>query len=75
MCEAWQGDFDEQDNPLKDGVLFMPGKRTCNHSDCVAVSHVIGAVSVPARRGRPAKPVDPDSAAVKAIIERRLKSE
>lgn len=75
MCEAWQGDFDEWENPIKDGELFMPGLRTCNHRDCVSVDHVVGAVVVPAKRGRPAKPVDPDAATVKALIERRLNRE
>ena len=56
ICEAWFGDFDDSDNPIKDGRLYLPGVRTCGHSDCVAVAHVVGAVAKPERkRGRPAK--------------------
>ena len=75
VCEAWQGDFDELENPVRDGLLVLPGTRTCGHTDCVAVNHVVGAVAKPVKRGRPAKPVDPDAATVKAIIERRLNRE
>jgi hypothetical protein len=72
VCEAWNGDFDEWDNPMKDGQLYLPGERLCNHRDCVSVDHVQGAVSKPERkRGRPAKEIDPDVATVKAILEGR----
>lgn len=75
VCEAWQGDFDEWDNPMKDGVLYLPGVRLCGHRDCVSVDHVQGAVAKPHRkRGRPAKLVDPDIEIVAQIIRRRRES-
>ena len=72
VCEAWFGEFDATDNPLKDGKLYLPGERICHHSDCVNLDHIVGAVAKPERkRGRPAKPVDEDIAVVKAILKGR----
>ena len=39
-CRPWGGEFDEWDNPLLLGVLFLPGVRSCGHRDCVEVSHI-----------------------------------
>lgn len=41
-CRPWFGDFDEFDNPVVGGVLFLPGERVCGHRDCVERSHVVG---------------------------------
>lgn len=72
VCEAWHGEFDAADNPIKDGQLYLPGFRTCGHSDCVLLAHVQGAVSKPERkRGRPPKEIDPDAATVRAILKGR----
>jgi len=40
-CTPWHGDYDLDDNPIKDGKLWKPGIRTCGHTDCVRASHVI----------------------------------
>jgi hypothetical protein len=42
-CIPWRGEFDNDDNPLKGGKLFMPGARICNHRDCVEPSHLEAA--------------------------------
>ena len=74
VCEAWQGDFDEWDNPVLDGELFLPGIRMCNHRDCVNVEHIQGAVAPPERkRGRPAKPVDEDALFMKQLLKGKLR--
>lgn len=39
-CKPWHGDFDENDNPMKDGVLYKPGERTCGARDCVNTNHI-----------------------------------
>jgi len=39
-CIPWHGDFDEADNPLLDGELFLPGDRACRNRDCVNREHV-----------------------------------
>ncbi len=41
-CIPHHGSFDKDDRPMVDGVLYMPGTRTCGHSDCVAYGHVVG---------------------------------
>lgn len=41
ICTPWQGEFDEDDNPMKNGKLYRPGIRTCNHRDCVKKAHII----------------------------------
>lgn len=41
VCIPWRGDFDEVDNPLQGGSLYLPGVRVCNHSDCVNPNHII----------------------------------
>lgn len=72
-CLPWHGSFDDFDNPLDDqGVLFMPGVRSCNHKDCCEPSHVVGS-GPPAlkKRGRPAKFVDEDVEIVRKIRGRR----
>lgn len=41
-CLPWAGLFDLEDNPLNDdGSYYLPGKRRCEHSDCVSRDHVI----------------------------------
>lgn len=40
-CTPWQGAFDQDDNPLQDGQLFMPGPRSCGKRDCVNPAHVL----------------------------------
>jgi hypothetical protein len=39
-CIPWRGEFDEDDNPIKAGQLYLPGARVCNHKDCVQSSHI-----------------------------------
>lgn len=42
-CVSHLGNYDDFDNPLADdGSLFMPGKRFCNHRDCVNPDHIEG---------------------------------
>lgn len=45
-CIPWNGDFDEDDNPMRYGLAYLPGQRSCNHKDCVQKAHIV-------------KPVDP----------------
>ncbi len=40
VCLAWRGDFDEADNPIHNGKLFMPGVRNCGHRDCINPEHI-----------------------------------
>lgn len=40
-CHPWHGDFDEEDNPMRFGRLYLPGPRSCGHRDCVARAHII----------------------------------
>lgn len=42
-CRPWHGEFDVEDNPMLNGVLFMPGERVCKHRDCCEISHIVGA--------------------------------
>ena len=44
-CTPWQGEFDLDDHPIKDGKLFMPGTRSCGKRDCVNPAHVLAAVN------------------------------
>jgi NAD-dependent SIR2 family protein deacetylase len=44
-CRSWQGHYDEDDNPIKDGKLYKPGVRTCGHKDCVRKDHIIPSKS------------------------------
>lgn len=69
VCEAWQGDFDEWDNPTDNGELFMPGVRTCGHRDCVNPDHIQGWVVQPKKSGRPAKVVDPDEVFIQELMK------
>lgn len=40
-CMPWDGDFDwDLMTPVKDGMPYMPGKRSCGNSDCVNRKHV-----------------------------------
>ena len=39
-CLPWGGDFDELDNPVLDGNLYLAGDRLCGHRDCVRADHV-----------------------------------
>lgn len=41
-CVPFHGQFDRMDRPIVHGVLFMPGTRSCGHSDCIAVAHIVG---------------------------------
>jgi hypothetical protein len=40
-CFPWQGEFDQDDNPILDGVLYLAGARLCQHRDCCNVNHVV----------------------------------
>ena len=42
-CVPHQGEFDYDDNPMKNGKLFRPGVRKCGYSDCVRNSHIFVA--------------------------------
>jgi len=39
-CLAWRGDFDEYDNPMHNGKLYLAGERTCGHKDCINEEHI-----------------------------------
>lgn len=39
-CIPWNGDFDEYDNPMKNGQFYLPGPRSCGHKDCVQKAHI-----------------------------------
>lgn len=40
-CIPWSGDFDSDNvTPLLNNEPYLPGKRICGHSDCVAVNHI-----------------------------------
>lgn len=39
-CIPHQGEFDNDDNPIANGHLLMPGKRICGHKDCCEISHI-----------------------------------
>jgi len=46
-CWPHKGNFDDHDNPLDEKLQpYMPGARTCNHSDCVFPDHVIPAIEM-----------------------------
>lgn len=39
-CISWHGAYAADGvTPVVDGKPFMPGERTCGHSDCVAAGH------------------------------------
>lgn len=40
-CQPHFGDFDAEDYPLKNGMPFRPGARTCGSRDCVRTVHII----------------------------------
>ena len=41
-CTPHLGDLDTKLRPIdENGRLFLPGVRTCNHSDCVNPKHVV----------------------------------
>lgn len=44
-CIPWAGDFDDNDNPIRFGQLYLPGERKCNHRDCVQKAHIIKPVT------------------------------
>lgn len=44
-CIPWKGDFDLDDNPMKNGELWKPGFRHCNHKDCVQPTHITPALT------------------------------
>jgi hypothetical protein len=44
VCIPWRGDFDFDDNPLRFGVLYLPGMRVCNHRDCVNPTHIVDVI-------------------------------
>ncbi len=40
-CIPHSGDFAEDGvTPVSGGVVVLPGKRVCNHSDCVNPKHI-----------------------------------
>lgn len=39
-CNPWMGEVDDDFNPIRNGKLYLPGKRTCGHKDCVKRSHI-----------------------------------
>lgn len=40
-CKPWHGDIDlDTMQPLKDGKPYLPGERSCGHSDCVNTDHI-----------------------------------
>lgn len=39
-CIPWRAEFDDDDNPVVSGQLYMPGDRVCNHKDCVQPKHI-----------------------------------
>ena len=39
-CKSWSGEFDVNDNPMKNGRLYLPGERKCGFRDCVNPEHV-----------------------------------
>lgn len=41
-CKPWSGDFDDDDNPMQNGLPYLPGDRICQHKDCVQKSHILG---------------------------------
>lgn len=41
-CKPWDGDLDDELRPIDDkGELYLPGKRSCEHSDCVNEKHIV----------------------------------
>ena len=40
-CIPHHGEFDNDDNPIQNGHLFLPGKRDCGHRDCVELTHIV----------------------------------
>jgi len=41
ICLAWQGNFDQFDNPIDSrGKYYRPGRRLCGNSDCVELTHI-----------------------------------
>jgi hypothetical protein len=40
-CLPYGGDYDQDDNPIFNGQLLMPGERICKHRDCVEPSHIL----------------------------------
>jgi hypothetical protein len=45
LCKPFQGDLDENLNPVVRGKLFMPGVRNCGFLDCVKAAHVVNPVT------------------------------
>jgi hypothetical protein len=40
-CVVWHGDYNrDNDWPMFEGKLVLPGKRKCGHSDCVNADHI-----------------------------------
>jgi hypothetical protein len=39
VCIPWRGEFDDDDNPIFNGLPYMPGVRHCGHKDCVNGNH------------------------------------
>jgi hypothetical protein len=41
VCLAWQGNFDDLDNPIDSrGKYYRPGVRLCGNRDCVEPTHI-----------------------------------
>jgi hypothetical protein len=41
FCRPWHGEFDDNDNPMKNGRYYLPGERVCGHRDCVNKKHIV----------------------------------
>jgi len=42
-CEAWQGEVDDDLNPVDANGLYMPGERVCGMKDCVNEKHIVSS--------------------------------
>lgn len=41
-CIPWEGELDDELRPITaTGDLHLPGRRSCEHSDCVNVKHIV----------------------------------
>lgn len=40
-CIPHHGVFDQDDNPIEYGRLYLPGKRVCGHRDCIQIAHIV----------------------------------
>lgn len=49
ICQPWHGEYDEDENPIKDGELYRPGPRLCGHKDCIRPTHIDAIIVGPGR--------------------------